>query len=373
MGATTPIFALPYPTGTDRVMDGDNAIQALAEKVELLLGPAIGAPSGFRNVIRNGDMTVAQRGAGNFTAPTYGVDGWYIDKAGAAALVSARMVQPLGVTAAKYAHRTVVTGSAAAADYALLVHRIEGVHTLAGKQVTLSFLAAATTGTPKIGVEIVQQFGTGGSPSADVSISAAAAVTISATWTRYSVTLTLPAITSKTLGSNGNDRLSLFLWLSAGADWAARASSIGHQNATIDITDVQLELGPTATPFERLPQQQQLAWCQRYFWRMGAGEAASVGHGPGLCTATNGGIISITFPVQMRAVPTNPTAGQFAGWYLYGASGSTFNLSALAVFAMGFTSGHLSFSVAGTPLGNGGLVLLTNAGTPGIFDLSAEL
>lgn len=34
MGSTTPVFAFPYPVGTDRVMDGDNAIQALAEKIE---------------------------------------------------------------------------------------------------------------------------------------------------------------------------------------------------------------------------------------------------------------------------------------------------------------------------------------------------
>lgn len=34
MGGITPApWSLPYPTGTDRVMDGDNAIQALAEKV----------------------------------------------------------------------------------------------------------------------------------------------------------------------------------------------------------------------------------------------------------------------------------------------------------------------------------------------------
>jgi len=38
MGSQTPKFAFPYPVGTDRVMDGDNAMQALAEKVEALLG-----------------------------------------------------------------------------------------------------------------------------------------------------------------------------------------------------------------------------------------------------------------------------------------------------------------------------------------------
>lgn len=34
MAGTTPLYALPYPTGTDRVMDGDNAMEALARAVE---------------------------------------------------------------------------------------------------------------------------------------------------------------------------------------------------------------------------------------------------------------------------------------------------------------------------------------------------
>jgi hypothetical protein len=40
MGATTPKYAFPYPVGTDRVMDGDNAIQALAERVEAVMQTA---------------------------------------------------------------------------------------------------------------------------------------------------------------------------------------------------------------------------------------------------------------------------------------------------------------------------------------------
>lgn len=40
-GATTR-FAFPYPTGTDRVADGDNAMQALAERVETVMGLATG-------------------------------------------------------------------------------------------------------------------------------------------------------------------------------------------------------------------------------------------------------------------------------------------------------------------------------------------
>ena len=46
MGSTTP-HGLPYPVGTDRIMDGDNAIQALAEAVDTALwsGAAPGAPA----------------------------------------------------------------------------------------------------------------------------------------------------------------------------------------------------------------------------------------------------------------------------------------------------------------------------------------
>lgn len=34
MPAQTATYAIPYPVGTDRVMDGDNAMQAIAERVE---------------------------------------------------------------------------------------------------------------------------------------------------------------------------------------------------------------------------------------------------------------------------------------------------------------------------------------------------
>jgi hypothetical protein len=45
MAGTTIPLGFPYPTGTDRVMDGDNAIQALAESVDNFLadGAVVGA------------------------------------------------------------------------------------------------------------------------------------------------------------------------------------------------------------------------------------------------------------------------------------------------------------------------------------------
>jgi hypothetical protein len=38
MTATTSKYVIPYPTGTDDVRDGENAMQAIADRVDLLLG-----------------------------------------------------------------------------------------------------------------------------------------------------------------------------------------------------------------------------------------------------------------------------------------------------------------------------------------------
>lgn len=52
MGATTPNYLLPYPLGTDRVADGDNAIRALAEKLDTdHLLPTMLAPGAFNNSV----------------------------------------------------------------------------------------------------------------------------------------------------------------------------------------------------------------------------------------------------------------------------------------------------------------------------------
>jgi hypothetical protein len=40
MPSQTPKLAIPYPVGTDRVMDGDNAMQSIAEKVDAIFGTA---------------------------------------------------------------------------------------------------------------------------------------------------------------------------------------------------------------------------------------------------------------------------------------------------------------------------------------------
>lgn len=252
-----------------------------------MTGGTFDTPLGRRNVIRNGDASVYQRGA--WTTNAYGVDGWRCDSSGGTVTPS-RQVAPagtgMGTNGAGYYLRSVVSGQSLAGDFARFTQRIEGVRTLAGKSVSLSFLATPT-GPPKIGVEVVQNFGTGGSPSATVN-TAIQAVALAAGVNRYSVSFTVPSIAGKAFGTNNDDFLEVNLWLSAGADNAARASAIGFQNTTIDITDVQLEQGG-ATPFERLSQQEQLAWCQRYYERVTSPAANTTIIGSGRFNTTTTG------------------------------------------------------------------------------------
>jgi hypothetical protein len=302
VSTTTPKLLLVKPDPTENV---DIAVlNANADKIDA--GFAAISPA-YRNKIRNGDMGIAQRGAGPWTGDVYGLDGWYALSSGSKSIArSARQLPTVALgPISGYFLGCTTSGQAAASDFTSVQQKIENVATFSGQQVTLSFLAFSASGTPKIGIEVQQGFGTGGSPSADV-ITTISAVTISTTLTRYNVTFTVPSVIGKTLGSNGNDYLMIWFWMSAGTTYTARSSGIGVQNNTIYITDVQLEAGSVATEFERLPQQVQLAWCQRYFTRTPDNFAGgSVAPCLPLGTAASNTVVAvpIVYPVPMRAAP----------------------------------------------------------------------
>jgi hypothetical protein len=75
-------------------------------------------------------------------------------------------------------------------------------------------------------------------------------------------------VSGKTLGTGGNDSLSFHFWFDAGSDYNSRANSLGQQSGTFDISQVQLEAGDTATPFEHRSYGDELARCQRYYRQM---------------------------------------------------------------------------------------------------------
>jgi hypothetical protein len=263
-----------------------------------------------RNLLHNPLFNVAQRGVGTFGAQGLTLDRWALSfnldtaNVNQSALADTARAQ-IGDEAADFVLFCGFTGNAGAAAYSRILQRIEGVHRLSGKTVTVSFWVATSGGTLNLGVGLVQNFGTGGSPSSTVVI-AGQSVPANTTYTRRSVTFAVPSTSGKTLGTNNDSNTELSFWFSSGTTQAASAGSPGVQSGGIALWGAQLEIGSVATPLEKPDPQQDLAKCQRFYQIVS-----------GSVRVNASGVISmlagVSFP-QMRATPTVTlnTAGSHA-------------------------------------------------------------
>jgi hypothetical protein len=252
-----------------------------------------------RNYLHNGLMNVAQRGAGSFTSFGYTADRWGAAVSTDAISVNIVSVAPGGIAgdeAARFSLNNNFTGNAAAGAYNLLYQSIENVVRLSGKTVTVSFYAYSNPAALKLGVNLTQNFGTGGSPSAGVNV-AGQSVTLTGAWARYNLTFTLPSVAGKTLGTNGNDSTGLQIWYSAGSSNTAPSGNVGVQTGAVALWGVQLELGGTATPLEKLDPRVDLANAQRFYINGDISAAGYLSSGVAVW-------VSMTLAVQMRAAPT---------------------------------------------------------------------
>jgi hypothetical protein len=128
----------------------------------------------------------------------------------------------------------------------LLYQRIENVRSLAGKTVTLSFWAKSTA---PISILIGYTYWYGITPQTNTI---AETINTTTTWQKYSITTTLPNINNSVSLNNNNSVAVVFNF---------------PQSSTFncDIAQVQLEEGPTATPFEVRPIGLETSLCQRYY------------------------------------------------------------------------------------------------------------
>ena len=187
----------------------------------------------------------------------------------------------------------------------------------------MSFYAASHAGLP-VGVNLQQDFGTGGSPSAMVVVPGQA-ITLTTGWARYTATFVAPSIAGKTLGTAGDDGTTLVFWFSAGTNYNTNSGSLGLRTQNVSLWGVQLEVGSVATPLEKPDPRYDLSDCQRMFVTF-----------PVLVPAT-AAPSNLVFPTTMRAAPA--VAGGGAGF-------ATSNLSTIAVTVSQTTHGlpTLTFS-----------------------------
>jgi hypothetical protein len=269
--ASSTNYLWAEPDNSSLVKNGASDIRTLGNAIDTSVWN-IGYGQAGKNKIINGDFFINERGfTSNTTTAAYNFDRWLQQNSGGTFTVTPQTFTAGTAPVAGYEGVNFVQGitatQSAAGDYAIITQRIENVRTFAGNTVTISFYAKANTGTPKIGVEVQQNFGSGGSPSATVS-TPGSAITLTTSFARYSVTVAVPSLSGKTVGTTANTSyLELNLWTSAGATYATRASSIGIQNFTASIWGVQVEYGSYATPFQTATGtlQGELQLCKRYF------------------------------------------------------------------------------------------------------------
>jgi hypothetical protein len=332
-----------------------------------------------KNKIINGDFFVNQRNFTSVTADnTYTFDRWKTFKGGGGtATYTPQTFTPGTAPVAGYEGknyvRIVTASQSASGDYAIYQQIIESVRTLAGQTATFSFWAKASSGTPKIAVEIDQNFGSGGSPSAGVA-TYINNVTLSTSWARYSVTGTVPSIAGKTLGTS-SDGLSLNLWVSGGSTFNSRTGSIGNQNNTFEIWGVQLEQGSTATAFQTATGtiQGELAACQRYYYRATV-DTFNKTFGLGQVYSTTQAYFLIQFPVTMRSIPSAlEQNGTAADYRLNGATFNQINLSSIVTFNSATSATSLIIGTVASGLVAGNATSLMSTASNAFLGWSAEL
>lgn len=269
------------------------------------------ATRGFKNHFLNGSFDLWGRGLGFFTTNTYVADMWYVESATSTHSLVAYSCPPseLGDLTGTIQGPTlkltnIVTSVANANAYSLLRTNIENVRTLAGKTVTLSFWSRAATNS-EIAIEFVNQYGTGGSPSA-ATTNFVAKPTISTVWKRYSFTLTMPSLAGKTLGTDGahTSYVAFQIFMDAGSAYNARTNSMAQHSSTYDFWGFQLEVGSTVSDFEVRPLAVEKTMIGRYFERWTSADSLFTGIASGMVLSATQARIWLPFTVEKRKKAT---------------------------------------------------------------------
>ena len=244
--------------------------------------------AGRRNWIINGDFQVSQRGdytsAVAFTNSTYGLDRWKGSLAGLSATMQQKTTdQPNG-----YVGKSLrVEATSSVIGYMGAVQLIEDYDRLKLREVTVSAYVKAS------GVDGHVYLYDGGS-----YIGKGTMVTQGLGWQKVEITGVVKS-TATALG--------IYIVTTTSAD-ASQSHTTGDW---IEFTQVQLELGKVATPFEHRSYGEELALCQRYFCKTYSdGTAIGTATSTGAIMSVAYGTISYAsagtwqFPVEMRAAPT---------------------------------------------------------------------
>jgi hypothetical protein len=268
--------------------------------------------SGNRNKIINGSMDIWQRSTSSTTNGAYNsADRWWVySNAGTTTWSRESSIVP---TSFQYALKAVQSVATASTVIYQVIETANAV-SLAGKTVTLSVYfasSAAITINPDVSYTTSVDTAVGGTWTNITATPASWSIPSGSTYARYTATLTIPS--------------------------TAKSIRVGFGPASITagtsyyVTGVQLEAGTSATPFEYRPIGQELALCQRYYYRLFPDTSVNTKTvGFGWCTGTTSAFVQIKYPVPMRANPSSiETTATAANYGVFNTIGSGVSSSAL--------------------------------------------
>ena len=326
-----------------------------------------------RNRIINGDMRISQRGA----SPTiggggdYSVDRFYNYYSGNVYTSVQSTTAPAGFINSLL---LTITTASASPTYSFFGQKIEGVNvsdlswgTSDAKSVTLSFWVRSSVA----GIYSLSLGNYDGNRAYPITY------TISSANTWQQISLTIPGDTSGAwytnnfigimlrwnMGTASASRLGTSgSWQSANLDGAT--GSTGSNNwantsgATFYITGVQLEEGSVATPFEHRQYGQELALCQRYYYKWST-NATVYPFTLQVYNASSAFGKLFDLPVQMRSSPSCVVTGTFYPHNATGGSAGNFtNMTNMKTSTTSISTGAwtgASGLVAGNATGIGAL------------------
>jgi len=276
---------------------------------------------GRRNLIINGDMTVAQRAT---SATGVGAaNGYYaLDRFGGVLSTTGRLTMsqstdaPNGFSKSMKLDCTTADASPTAGEYFILQQVIEAQDiksmargTSGAKEVTVSFYVKGTAATYVCEMQD------------ESSRELSKTFNVTTAWER--VELTFPADTNVAAATTYDNTAGIYLyfWLQAGTNfkggtipttWASQTNTdrtagisnfFSSTSNELYMTGVQMEVGDTATDFEHRSFGEELQLCKRYYQVVEAHNRFRAAAGSNINTN------SVTYFVEMRATPTAVKSG----------------------------------------------------------------
>ena len=342
-----------------------------------------------RNIFINGDMTVAQRAYGNSGTTTNGfgsVDRFYVGyNAVDEAPTQAQADISAGTTPYTLGFRKSLkitngnqTSGAGAADY-IFINMAQEAQNLATSgwnyKSSSSFITLSFWIKSSVAQNFFFQFDVRDGTRQNYVMETGSLT--ANTWTK--ITKVIPGNSNLTIdndngvgayitfgvfwGTNYTASISLETWGAASDDAKTPDNPTNWYNtndATLEITGIQLEVGPVATPFEHRSLAVEKRLCMRYYQQYV--NIAAVGNVPD--NGSRSYQHALMFPVEMRAAPTITISntGSSSGQRVTDADNSVY-ISSLLSTGVQPTGATISFNLTGDLTNYRGAYLTNTAST----------